>query len=159
MNKTHHYSLKLEWTGNKGTGTSDYRSYGRDHVIVNANKPDILCSSDPGFRGDGTKYNPEELFVASVSSCHMLWYLHICAENGVVVVDYKDTPEGIMRETSEGGGHFTEVTLYPKVTVAEEMMIKKANELHSRANELCFIANSCNFKILHKPSCSAAQKT
>lgn len=152
MDKKHQYSLTIKWTGNKGEGTSNYRAYERNHTIISENKAEILCSSDPVFRGDKTKYNPEELLVAALSACHMLSYLHLCAVAGIVVTDYVDNPSGIMLESQDGSGHFTEVTLYPVVTVTDNSMIEKANELHNRANELCFIANSCNFKVHHNPS-------
>ena len=151
MSSHHHYSITIQWTGNNGNGTSAYTSYERSHVISIQNKPDLLCSSDANFRGDKTKHNPEELFVASISSCHMLWYLHLCSQAGVVVTDYIDTAKGTMVETADGGGHFTEVTLFPEVTITESRMKEKANELHTKANQLCFIANSCNFPIHHKP--------
>ncbi len=138
MKGQHNYSLQLKWTGNKGTGTSNYRAYERSYTIFVENKADLLGSSDPAFRGDRTKHNPEEFLVASLSSCHMLSYLHLCAEAGVVVTDYADNAIGIMMETSNGGGHFTEVTLNPIVIVTEFSMIEKANELHKKANEMCY---------------------
>lgn len=113
----------------------------------------VEASSDPAFRGDSTKYNPEELLVASLSSCHMLSYLHLCTVAGVVVTAYTDNATGIMEQTPDGGGHFTEVTLNPVVVVSDESMVNKANELHHQANQLCFIANSCNFPVVHKPTC------
>lgn len=155
MPRQHQYSIIVKWTGNKGQGTSDYRSYERSHIITAEGKADIKGSSDPAFRGDATIYNPEDLLVASLSACHMLWFLHLCSVEDVVVVDYYDNAFGIMEETANGGGHFTEVTLFPTVTVAEISMIDKANELHKKANELCFIANSCKFPVHHKPSCNA----
>lgn len=155
MAKQHQYEIKTTWTGNTGEGTSGYRGYERSHVISAANKPDIPGSSDPAFRGDKTRYNPEELLVASLSTCHMLWYLHVCTDAGVVVVDYTDTAKGTMVETADGGGHFTEVTLYPSVVVADASMVEKANALHQKANQLCFIANSCNFPVHHQPTCRA----
>jgi organic hydroperoxide reductase OsmC/OhrA len=150
--KLHHYKTTLSWTGNTGSGTSDYQSYGRNHIISVDQKNDISGSSDPGFRGDKTKHNPEELLVASLSACHMLWYLHLCSINGVVVTAYTDQANGKMKETDNGGGHFTEVTLHPTVTVNDETMIDKATKLHQKANELCFIANSVNFPVHHKPT-------
>lgn len=153
MKKQHNYTTTVIWTGNKGTGTSNYREFERSHIISVDNKPDILSSSDPAFRGDKTKYNPEEFLVASLSSCHMLWYLHLCSEAGIIVSDYIDNATGTMIETSNGSGHFTEVVLNPIVTVNENSMIGKAIELHKKANELCFIANSVNFKIEHRPTC------
>ena len=157
MPKQHQYELTIQWTGNQGTGTNTYRSYERSHIISAENKPEIIASSDPAFRGDKTKYNPEELLIASLSSCHMLSYLHMCAVAGIVVLDYTDKATGIMVETPDGGGHFTEVTLYPVVIVANSSMIDKANELHHQANKLCFIANSCNFPVHHQPTCIVAE--
>jgi organic hydroperoxide reductase OsmC/OhrA len=153
MKGQHRYSLTVQWTGNKGRGTIDYRAYDRSHTVSIVNKADIYCSSDPAFRGDKSKHNPEELFVSSISTCHMLWYLHLCAEAGVVVIHYTDNVEGIMQETENGGGYFVKVVLNPIVIVSDISMIDKANELHQKANEFCFIANSCNFPIHHKPTC------
>ena len=153
---SHHYKATITWTGNSGSGTSSYRAYERSHSVGIGGKPAIPGSSDPSFRGDPARYNPEELLVASLSACHMLWYLHLCAESGVVVVDYVDSATGTMEETKEGGGHFSEVTLYPKVTVSDQSMIEKANELHHKANKLCFIANSVNFPVLHRATCFSA---
>ncbi len=149
MTKEHNYELSLKWTGNTGNSTSNYRTYERSHTISIPNKPDILATSDPAFRGDKTKHNPEEMLLASLASCHLLWYLHLCSVEGVLVIDYSDSPTGIMTETANGGGKFTEVTLNPVVIVAEETMIDKANDLHKKANELCFIANSVNFPVRH----------
>jgi organic hydroperoxide reductase OsmC/OhrA len=151
MNKEHHYKATIKWTGNTGTGTDHYRNYERSHRIIIENKSDILGSSDPAFRGDKTKHNPEDLLVSSLSSCHMLWYLHLCSEAGVIVTHYEDHATGIMIENSNGAGQFSEVTLNPMVTVADQSMIDKANELHQKANELCFIANSVNFPVKHHP--------
>jgi organic hydroperoxide reductase OsmC/OhrA len=153
MPKVHQYQVNLQWTGNRGEGTSTYRSYERSHTITAENKSEILASSDPVFRGDKTKYNPEDLLVASLSACHLLSYLHLCAVNGVVVVGYSDNASGKMEETLDGGGHFLEVTLNPLVTVSDQSMVAKANALHEKANELCFIAKSVNFPVHHKPSC------
>ncbi|MFD2933119.1 OsmC family protein [Spirosoma flavum] len=153
MAKEHHYALTIKWNGNLGEGTNSYRSYERSHVISAENKPEIIASSDPAFRGDKTKYNPEELLVASLSSCHMLSYLHLCAEAGVTVIEYTDKATGTMVQTPDGGGHFSEVTLYPVVIVTEPAMVNKANGLHHQANKLCFIANSCNFPVHHQPTC------
>ncbi|RYD91265.1 MAG: OsmC family peroxiredoxin [Sphingobacteriales bacterium] len=155
MSAQHNYNISVKWTGNKGGGTSSYRAYERSHTISVENKADIPASSDPNFRGDKTKHNPEELLVASISSCHLLWYLHLCAEAGVLVVDYIDRATGTMVEIANGGGYFTGVTLNPVVTVADNNMVEKANQLHKKANELCFIANSVNFPVAHNPVCKA----
>jgi organic hydroperoxide reductase OsmC/OhrA len=152
MHKSHNYSLTVKWTGNLGTGTSDYRAYDRNHIIQSELKAaDIDGSSDPAFRGNKTRYNPEDLLVASLSACHMLSYLHLCAIGGVVVTDYVDNATGNMVETADGGGHFTEVTLKPVVTVKDSSMIDNAIELHHKAGELCFIASSVNFPVKHEP--------
>lgn len=152
MNGQHHYKATIKWTGNKGTGTNHYRNYERSHQIIIENKEVLSGSSDPAFRGDQTKHNPEDLLISSLSACHMLVYLHLCSVAGVIVVEYMDNATGIMQETTNGGGHFTEVTLNPIVVVTENSMIAKANELHKKANELCFIANSVNFPVRHNPT-------
>jgi organic hydroperoxide reductase OsmC/OhrA len=149
--KAHHYKTTITWAGNRGSGTASYTSYERNYTIAAGQKVVIPGSADPAFRGDVTRYNPEELLVASLSSCHMLWYLHLCSAAGVVVLEYVDEASGTMVETADGGGHFTEVTLFPVITVASEEMIEKADALHKKTNELCFIARSCNFPIHHKP--------
>ena len=158
MNQPHLYKVIVKWTGNKGEGTLSYKAYDRSHTILIQNKPDIWGSSDPNFRGDKTKHNPEDLFVSSLSACHMLWYLHLCAEAGIIVVDYTDYATGTMVETPEGGGHFVEVTLNPEIIVTEVWMIVKANALHPEANKRCFIANSVNFPVHHNPTCKVLKK-
>jgi organic hydroperoxide reductase OsmC/OhrA len=150
MTKEHHYRLTIEWTGNTGSGTSDYRSYERSHIIKADNKPEIMASSDPAFRGDKTKYNPEELLLASISSCHMLWFLHLCADEDIVVMEYTDNPTGTMIETDNGGGKFSEVILKPEVTVKDSASLNKLENIHHKAHERCFIANSVNFPIIHQ---------
>ena len=146
--KEHLYQISLQWTGNNGQGTSNYKAYNRSYEIEVQGKPKILGSSDPAFRGDKTKYNPEELLVASISSCHMLWYLHLCADAGIVVIEYCDRPTGKMSETEDGAGRFTEVILRPEIVITAESNLEKAKQLHHKAHELCFIANSVNFPIL-----------
>lgn len=151
--KKHNYEVKVEWTGNEGNGTLNYRSYNRNHkIIANEKYSAINGSSDPSFLGDKTRYNPEDLFLSSLSACHMLWYLHLCTAHKIIVTEYSDNAMGIMEETNNGSGKFTEVTLNPKVKITDQNMIEKANELHQEANKMCFIANSCNFKIGHKPN-------
>jgi len=152
MNKEHHYALSLEWTGNLGTGTSDYRAYDRNHTITSEGKPQLLASSDPSFRGDKTRYNPEEMLIAALSSCHMLSYLHVCVLNGVIVLEYNDNATGTMKENPDGSGQLTEVTLRPIVKVKDTSMIEKANSLHEKASQLCFIARSVNFPVHHSPT-------
>ena len=147
--KQHHYEIQIAWTGNQGQGTKDYRGYGRDHAITAAGKPTLLGSADPSFRGDPARYNPEELLVASLSACHMLSYLHLCAVNHIVVTDYRDDATGLMTETGDGSAKFAEVTLHPEVTIDADSDEAKALSLHEEAHRRCFIANSVNFPVKH----------
>jgi len=156
MSKSHTYRATIRWTGNTGTGTSAYKAYERSHTISIHGKPDILGSSDPIFRGEKNKYNPEELLVGAISGCHMLWYLHVCADNGIIVVDYNDQAVGTLAENSDGSGQFSEVILHPEVTVKESWMIEKANALHDDAHRMCFIARSMNFPVQHQPVANLA---
>lgn len=152
MGTTHTYDVAVEWTGDLGTGTDGYRSFSRDHELLAAGKAPIAASSDPAFRGDPARWNPEELLVASVAQCHMLWYLHLCAVNGVVVTDYADRAHGVMTmDESGGGGRISGVTLHPEVTVTEASMAEKARALHDDIHAVCFIARSVAFPITHLP--------
>jgi organic hydroperoxide reductase OsmC/OhrA len=154
--RTHTYDVWVSWTGNRGTGTSGYRAYDRDHDVSAHGRPTIAGSSDPAFRGDARRWNPELELTAALSQCHMLWYLHLCATAGVTVTDYTDDAHAIMAETDDGGGHFTEVVLRPRVTVAAQEMIETAASLHQDASARCFIANSVNFPVRHEPVIVAA---
>lgn len=147
----HHYNVSVEWTGNQGTGTSGYREYSRDHIIRTGSKPDIAGSSDPAFRGDATRWNPEDLFLASISACHKLWYLHLCADAGVHVLSYLDEAHGTMVE-SQAGGRFTEVVLRPRVVIRAGDDRTLAATLHHSAHEKCYIANSVNFPVRCEPT-------
>lgn len=151
MTKGHHYHTSLTWTGAGDSGTQSYRSYGRDYTVAIEGKPDITGSSDPAFRGDPTRHNPEDMFVASVSACHMLWYLHLCAVGGVTVLSYSDKAEGIMREGPDGAGKFEKITLRPTIVISKDSDTEKAKALHTTANEKCFIANSLNCPVEHEP--------
>ena len=156
MAKKHHYSVTVKWTGNTGTGTSSYRSYERQHEIsAGTEKPPIPGSSDPAFRGDASRWNPEELLVASLSACHKLWYLHLCSEAGIAVASYIDNAEGVMEETTDGSGHFERVLLRPQVKVTPGSDIAKARALHHTAHAKCFIANSVNFPVQLEPEISS----
>lgn len=149
--KEHRYEVDLEWTGNLGSGTSSYRAYARDHEIRGPGKSAIAGSSDPAFRGDAARWNPEELLVASLAACHQLAYLHLCTNAGIVVIAYEDRPQGIMAENADGGGRFTQVVLRPRVTVQPGSDVAKALQLHHEAGNKCFIAASVNFPVLHEP--------
>jgi organic hydroperoxide reductase OsmC/OhrA len=148
--KTHSYAAIVRWTGNDGTGTASYKGYRRDHEISAVGKPLILGSADPAFRGDAGRYNPEELLVASLSQCHMLWYLHLCTTAGVVVVAYEDHATGTMAENPDGSGEFKGVTLHPNVVVTDESMLATARQLHGEVHRYCYIARSVNFPVSHE---------
>lgn len=149
--KQHRYEIQMNWTGNTGQGTETYRGYLRDHVITAPGKPPLAGSSDPAFRGDPSRYSPEDLLVASLSSCHMLWYLHLCSANGVVVTGYSDRAAGTMEETSDGSGAFSEVILRPEISLTSESDRAKALALHEEAHRFCFIANSVKFPVKVEP--------
>ena len=150
--KNHQYQTHMVWTGNTGEGTATYRSYSRNFTLTAPGKPEVLGSSDHAFRGDAERYNPEDMLVAALSSCHMLAYLHLCAVNDIVVLAYEDGATGTMQERPDGSGIFTHVQLNPKVTISAESDVEKATELHHKAHELCFIANSVNFPVEAAPT-------
>lgn len=153
MKHEHHYKLTAVWDGNKGEGTKNVRTYDRSHTVTIAGKPELHLTTDNPAVGDKTKLNPEDLLVSAISSCHMLSYLYVCALEGVVVTDYIDNATGIMIEKESGGGSFKEVVLNPEIVVAHESMIEKAMELHHKAHEICYIANSVNFDVKCNPIC------
>ncbi len=155
MPRTHSYALTLTWTGNTGTGTSAYGAFDRSSEVTAGDKAPLLASADPAFRGAPERWNPEELLVASLSQCHMLWYLVLCAKERIVVTDYVDHPTGTMVETPDGGGHFEEVTLHPEVTITAGDP-DRATALHERAHDLCFVANSVNFPVRAQPVITVA---
>jgi organic hydroperoxide reductase OsmC/OhrA len=148
VSRQHSYRVTVRWSGDTGAG---YRDYGRDHDVVVEGKPVLKGSADPAFRGTPERWNPEELLVASLSECHMLTFLSLCARAGVVVTDYVDAASGVMREESGNSGRFTEVVLRPEVTVADPAMVERAETLHKQAHDTCFIANSVNFPVRHEP--------
>ncbi|MGI9414575.1 MAG: OsmC family protein [Hyphomicrobiales bacterium] len=150
MARSHSYAATVEWTGNRGGGTADYKAFGRDYTISAGDKPPLLGSADPAFRGDAERYNPEDLMVAAISSCHMLWYLHLCATNGIVITAYRDQAAGVMDMNPDGSGQFTSVTLHPTVTITDAGLADKARALHEEAHKMCFVARSVNFPIAHE---------
>ncbi len=151
MARQHSYMVTVTWTGNTGTGTSGYRDYQRSYDVSATGKTSIPGSSDPAFRGDGTRWSPEDLLVGSLAACHKLWYLHLCAEAGIVVDSYTDHAQGWMEEAPDGSGQFVKVILRPQVSVAADSDKEKACELHDQAHSLCFIARSVNFPVLCQP--------
>ena len=151
MPHEHRYRLQLSWRGDLGSGTSSYRAYSRAHEVRAEGKPVLLCSADKSFRGDAERYNPEELLLAALATCHMLWFLHLCAEAGVIVIGYEDQPSGVMVVEASGGGRFREALLQPAVTLAAAVEASRLAPLHERAHALCFIANSVNFPVRCEP--------
>jgi organic hydroperoxide reductase OsmC/OhrA len=159
MAKTHTYELTVTWTGNAGTGTSSYQGFERSHDVSIDGKPTIPGSADPAFRGARERWNPEELLVASLAQCHMLWYLVLCAKEGIVVTEYVDHPSGTLVETPDGGGHFEEVMLHPEVTITTPEKMDRAVALHERAHDLCYVASSVNFPVRSDPTVVTAVAT
>lgn len=147
----HQYTLTVEWTGNRGEGTAGYRVYDRDHEVRGEHLATIAGSSDPTFRGNPSRWNPEQLLLAAAAQCHLLAYLHQAASNGVVVTAYVDHPTAVMTEDGTGGGRFTEITLHPLVTITDPQQVELAERLHADANRTCFIANSLNLPVGHEP--------
>ncbi|GER22014.1 peroxiredoxin [Zafaria cholistanensis] len=148
----HRYAVALRWTGNRGSGTSTHRSYGRDHVVSAAGLPDLPGTADPTFHGDRDRWNPEQLLLAALSQCHMLSYLHVAVKHGVVVAGYSDAAEGTLRLNRDGSGEFTEAMLRPRVELADESQRALADSLHQAAHDVCFIARSVNFPVRHSPA-------
>ncbi len=154
--KSHQFNGSLEWSGNLGSGTSAYDQYGRNFEVNTPGKFPIQGSADPAFRGDAERINPEDFFLNALSSCHMLWYFHLCADAGVIVVDYRDEYAGFL-EIGEGGvGRMTSVVLHPHVTIDAQASVANALdlaiELHHKAHEKCFIANSVTTAVSCEPT-------
>ena len=159
MPKEHHYKIISEWKGNRGTGTSAYRDYSRDFEVAGEHKQQVLlASSDRSFLGDKSRYNPEELLVAALSSCHMLSVLHLCADSGIIVTGYKDEATGCMIQNADGSGQFKSVALNPVMTITESSKSDLAIQLHHKAHEVCFIARSVNFEVSCLPKIVVEQK-
>jgi organic hydroperoxide reductase OsmC/OhrA len=147
----HSYAVAVQWQGNRGTGTSDYRAYGREVLVTAEGKPDIEGSADRAFHGNRERWNPEDMLLAALSQCHLLSYLHVAATHGIVVTAYTDAASGIMEQTADGGGHFVSATLRPIVTISAGDP-ELAQRLHAEASAKCFIAASVNFPVLHEPT-------
>jgi organic hydroperoxide reductase OsmC/OhrA len=151
MPATHRYVARIRWTGDLGTGTKEYRGYARDHVVEVPGKAPILLTSSLGARSDPSRHNPDELVVAALASCHMLWYLHLCSSEGVVVTSYVDDAEGVLETARDGSGHFTSATLRPQVEI-DAGSLETAHALHAAAHEKCFVASSVNFPVACEPT-------
>lgn len=156
MERRHHYRIVTRWTGNLGSGTSAYTAYSRAHELSGTAKTAVIPgSSDPLFRGDPARYNPEELLLGALSACHMLWVLHLCADAGITVTEYEDEPVGEMLEHADGSGEFTRVLLRPRVIIREAERIADAVALHASAHSVCALARSMNFPVEHEPRVTA----
>jgi organic hydroperoxide reductase OsmC/OhrA len=155
--RTHSYLVANRWTGNLGSGTSAYGDYSRDHEISGADKAaPIPGSSDPAFRGNRARYSPEELLVGALSTCHMLWVLHLCADAGIVVLEYADEARGEMVEHSDGSGEFTRVVLRPRMRITDVSRAAEAIAIHDRAHAVCCLARSVAFPVEHEAAVSPA---
>jgi organic hydroperoxide reductase OsmC/OhrA len=155
--RSHRYEATVVWTGDDGVGTRDYTAYRRDHVIRFPGKPDLPGSSDPSYRGDPTRYDPDQLLVASLSACHMLWYLHLAAVSGVVVRSYEDRADGTLVLDADGGGRFTEAVLRPRVRI-DAGDPTRAEALHAEAHRKCFVARSVNFPVRVEPTIEVVRR-
>jgi len=154
---THTYATTVTWTGNRGTGTTSYRGYGRDHVVRAAGLPDLAGTADPVFHGDKDRWNPEQLLLTALMQCHMLSYLHVAVNRGVVVTEYTDDAEAVLHVNRDGSGELTSATLRPTVTISNREQADLARQLHAEANKLCFIARSVNFPVHHQPTIHVGQ--
>jgi organic hydroperoxide reductase OsmC/OhrA len=155
--RTLHYQVTNRWTGDLGTGTSGYRAYSRNHEIGGIGKAALIPgSSDPLFRGDPDRYNPEELLVGALSACHMLWVLHWCSDAGIVVREYTDHALGEMREHADGSGEFTKVTLRPRMVIDDGSRAGDVLAIHERVHEVCVLARSVNFEVVAEPEIAGA---
>jgi organic hydroperoxide reductase OsmC/OhrA len=157
MAKRHEYPASIVWTGNRGTGTSDYRAYDRNWDIAVDGKPVVHCSNDPLIGGDPALHNPEDLLISALSACHMLWYLHLCSTAAVTVTSYTDDAVGIGEVERNGAGRFLAARLRPRVTIARGSDPKKASDLHGEVHNYCFIARSVNFPVECAPRIRVAE--
>lgn len=154
---THEITASIRWTGNRGQGTRTYRGYDRTWDIVTAQKVVVHCSNDPLLGGDTTKHNPEDLLLASLASCHMLWYLHLASDAGIVVHRYSDSPVGLGETAPNGAGRFLRATLRPRIVLSEAADAQRADALHHKVHEFCFIARSLNFPVTYEASYSGPE--
>ncbi|MBU2927368.1 OsmC family protein [Winogradskyella psychrotolerans] len=153
MSIKHTFKSQVNWTINEGGSTTNPRTFSRNHNVTIANKvADLQVSAAKPFRGDDSLFNPEDLLLSALTSCHMMSYLYVCAQHHIEVLSYTDASEGDLEVKANGSGSFTTVRLQPRVTIKDESQKDLALRLHTKANELCFIANSCNFLISHKPT-------
>jgi organic hydroperoxide reductase OsmC/OhrA len=153
--KQHEFHVTTDWTGNLGSGTSAYRAYSRNHEVSAGGKSTRIAGSSSVKIGDPTRYNPEELLVGALSACHMMWVLHLCADAGIVITEYRDEAVGAMAEHGDGAGEFTRVTLRPRMTITDATRLEEARTMHDRAHQVCCLARSMNFPVEHEAEVSA----
>ena len=156
MPKRHEFPARIVWTGNQGAGTSSYRSYLRTWDMATIGKQLVSCSNDPNLGGDPSKYNPEDLLISALASCHMLWYLHLCSDAGITVISYCDNPIGIGESEPSGAGQFVEAVLRPEIEIAADSDPDRAREIHDEIHQHCFIARSVNFPVRYEPTITLA---
>lgn len=150
MSFNHTFKATVNWQLGNTETTLNPKSFSRNHVVTITNKKTPLeVSAAKPFRGDDTLYNPEDLLLSALASCHMMSYLYVCSQNNIDVLSYTDTAEAILDVEASGSGHFSKVTLKPVVTIKDASQLELAKTLHVKANSLCFIANSCNFPVEH----------
>ena len=152
MAKLHDYTAEIVWTGDRGEGTRRYRGYDRTWRIATPGKPVVECSNDPVLGGDPARPNPEDLLLSSLAACHMLWYLHLACDAGIVVQAYEDNPLGTGETGPRGEGRFVRAVLRPRITVERGADLAKADALHHEVHHFCFIARSVNFPIAYDAS-------
>jgi len=149
----HLFKAEANWTSSPNPEQSASKFYSKSHKIVIEGKPVLNVSAAKAFKGDPELYNPEDLLLSSLVSCHMMSYLYVCSQNGIEILEYSDNAEATLEVSPDGSGRFVEVVLKPKVKISNPDKTDLALELHTKANQLCFIANSCNFPVLHEASC------
>ena len=152
----HLFKATLNWTSQQNQNKLSERYYSKTHQIKIEGKPVLDISAAKAFKGNPSLYNPEDLLLSSLVSCHMMSYLYVCSQNGIEILEYSDHAEAILEVSPDGSGRFVEVKLFPKVKISNSDQIELALQLHQKANQLCFIANSCNFSVLHEASCEVA---
>ncbi|PXY45043.1 OsmC family protein [Flavobacterium hydrophilum] len=155
MTFKHIFKAAINWNSKQNQEQSERKFYSKSHKILIEGKPVLNVSAAKAFKGDPELYNPEDLLLSSLVSCHMMSYLYVCSQNGIEVLEYSDHAEAILEVASDGSGRFTEVRLHPNVVIANADKVQEALDLHTKANQLCFIANSCNFPVLHQANCKA----
>lgn len=152
MSKQHDFISKVVWTGNRGEGTKSYNGYDRTWDMAVDGKEVVHCSNDPLLGGDPSKYNPEDILISALSSCHMLWYLHLCSNAKVTVLSYEDNAVGIGESEPSGKGRFIKAILKPTIIITHDSDADKALQLHDEIHQYCFIARSVNFEVEYEPT-------